>query len=346
MLHIITGPPASGKTTYVAEHAQPGDIRIDLDHLANLLAGVDVDNHDHPGHVLAVARAARAAAIDAALTHADEHDVWIIDSSPTAKNLELYRKHGAEIHTIDPGKSVVMTRVKQGRPSKMLQVAAAWYDRQPGAVVVKSFAYGGRARPRGLVLDARGLPNPHAVPALRMLNGRSGRVVEWLEQQPDVEAFIDAALRRVERTAPSEVWVGCSAGKHRSVYVADRIAEHLGVEAVHTALEGGKTTTERGYGWANHQKPREKLLRRHRDGTPCPECGKPMYKEAARNWDGAALEADHPPGATQKYAANKQKNPPRRLLHRHCNRSGGAWEREPKVEPAGGEFDLSGLVID
>lgn len=98
-----------------------------------------------------------------------------------------------------------------------------------------------------------------------------------------------------------------------------------------------KTTTERGYG-TQHQKQRRILLARHTDGTPCPECGKPMYKTAAKNFDGAALEADHGPGSALKYAENKQATKATRLLHRTCNRSGGAWDR-PRPTHAGEKLD-------
>lgn len=162
MLHIVTGPPSGGKTSFVAEHARPGDIRIDLDHLTNLLAGQPVGNHDHAGHVLGVARAARNAAIDAALKHAAEHDVWIIDSKPTEKSLQRYQQHDARIHVCDPGKDVVMARCKAERPGALLKVAALWYEAP--TLKVRSFAWG-RARARGLVLDARHLPNPYDVPA-------------------------------------------------------------------------------------------------------------------------------------------------------------------------------------
>jgi dephospho-CoA kinase len=33
-LYVITGPPAAGKTTYVATHARPGAVVLDCDRLA------------------------------------------------------------------------------------------------------------------------------------------------------------------------------------------------------------------------------------------------------------------------------------------------------------------------
>ena len=40
------------------------------------------------------------------------------------------------------------------------------------------------------------------------------------------------------------------------------------------------STTERGYGWT-HQQARERLLRAHTDGAPCPRCHKPMWRDKA-----------------------------------------------------------------
>lgn len=128
MLNVVIGPPASGKSTYVKQNAQPGDIIIDYDALANTLAGAQPANHQHPQHIKNVTKAARQAAIDTAIKQ--DATTWLIHSNPAKSTLAKYREQGATIHTIDPGKDVVMHRCKQERPPIMLKVAASWYAKQ------------------------------------------------------------------------------------------------------------------------------------------------------------------------------------------------------------------------
>lgn len=328
-LHIITGPPAGGKSTFVQDNAQPGDIRIDLDHLANHLAGLPANGHEHDSRVWAVAKAARTAAIDTALKHSTDIDVWIIDSKPTGKNMTKYQQHDAQIHLIDPGKEVVMSRCKRQRPTGTTKIAGMWYAQQAKQLTIKSFAYG-QQHPKGFILDARDLPNPYQVAALRAPDGTSRRVGNWLNQQPEVHHFIDHAIKRIDREQPTEVWIGCSAGKHRSVYIAEQLADHYNTTATHTALppKRDKTSTELGLGW-EHQKQRRRLIAKLKDGEPCWWCDQPMFKKPEHNFDQAPLEADH--SLSRRDHGNQHVAD--RLLHRTCNRQRGAGDHD-HIRPA------------
>lgn len=76
-----------------------------------------------------------------------------------------------------------------------------------------------------------------------------------------------------------------------------------------------KTTTQKGYN-GDHQANRRNLLNRHVDGKPCWWCGKPMYRDAKRNWDGFPLEAHH----SKSLAVHGRKgNRADMLLHKKCN---------------------------
>lgn len=104
-----------------------------------------------------------------------------------------------------------------------------------------------------------------------------------------------------------------------------------------------RTNKERGVGW-QHTQQRERLLARHRDGTPCWWCGRPLYRDAARNPDGRALHADH------TRARSKGGTVADRLLHGSCNEARGDGSRDhdrpaalsPADEP---DEDLGHLAI-
>ena len=105
------------------------------------------------------------------------------------------------------------------------------------SLLFESFAYRrGVPADADFVFDARVLPNPHWNPELRPLSGRDAQVRDHLELQEDVreyvrqvEAFLDTWLPRLRSETRSYVTVafGCSGGRHRSVYLAERLARHF-----------------------------------------------------------------------------------------------------------------------
>ncbi|WP_405149456.1 AAA family ATPase [Sphaerisporangium sp. NBC_01403] len=131
MLYVVTGPPAAGKSTWVREHAKPGDVVVDYDLIAGALSGPTPacgGTHDHRGAVRDVAFRARSAAIREALRHAADIDVYIIHTLPPADALAKYAEHRAHLVTIDPGHDVVMQRIAEQRPSTARAVAKRWYS--------------------------------------------------------------------------------------------------------------------------------------------------------------------------------------------------------------------------
>jgi UPF0042 nucleotide-binding protein len=84
-----------------------------------------------------------------------------------------------------------------------------------------------------LVFDVRCLPNPHYEPALQPLTGRDTPVVDFLEQLPEVERMYRDIYHFVASWLPDysrdnrnylTVALGCTGGRHRSVYLAERLA--------------------------------------------------------------------------------------------------------------------------
>lgn len=127
-LYVILGPPAAGKTTWVNEHAQPGDIVVDFDRLANALTAPGADEHDHTKPLRSVTHQARSAAITTALRHVSNVDVYIIHSAPRPEALSKYERHHARMVTINPGRDIVLARCSQQRSPWTMAIAESWYD--------------------------------------------------------------------------------------------------------------------------------------------------------------------------------------------------------------------------
>lgn len=104
------------------------------------------------------------------------------------------------------------------------------------SLLFESFAYRrGVPGDADFVFDARGLPNPHWEPRLRPLSGRDPEVSEYLDRSPEfgeyfgqVAGFLDTWLPRMRSDTRSYVTIafGCSGGRHRSVYLAEKLAAH------------------------------------------------------------------------------------------------------------------------
>jgi hypothetical protein len=126
MLTVVTGPPCSGKTTWVRFHAQTDEIVIDLDELAYALT-VGRTNHDYTACVRGVAINARAAAIRAALPLSLTHNVYVIHTTPSRLDWQAYKQHQARIVRLNPGYDVCIARAAEERPAWVAETIRAWY---------------------------------------------------------------------------------------------------------------------------------------------------------------------------------------------------------------------------
>ena len=139
---------------------------------------------------------------------------------------------------------------------RMLAVRLGLEAEQGLVVFVTSFAYrNGLPREADLVFDARFLANPHYVPELRPQNGRDPAVAEHIAADPMFSEFFTSMTNLLGPLLPRfaaegksylTIAIGCTGGKHRSVYVAERLAAWLRdggarVELRHRELEESAT---------------------------------------------------------------------------------------------------------
>jgi len=88
----------------------------------------------------------------------------------------------------------------------------------------------------GFVFDGRSLPNPGREERFKALTGKDGPVIEYLDQQESVHRFqanvnalVDDSINTYQRRGFHNLMVsfGCTGGQHRSVYLAEQLAQHL-----------------------------------------------------------------------------------------------------------------------
>ena len=122
-------------------------------------------------------------------------------------------------------------------------------------IIVESFGFKyGIPLDADYVFDVRFLPNPHWDPTLRPMTGLDTPVAEFLNSHTQVNEFIyltrnyiDTWLPMLEKNNRSylTIAIGCTGGKHRSVYIAQQLGEYFQakgkiVQIQHKSLERNK----------------------------------------------------------------------------------------------------------
>lgn len=87
-----------------------------------------------------------------------------------------------------------------------------------------------------LVFDVRVLPNPYWIPELRGFTGQEQPVIDFLSQQDEVAEMIGDISSYLTKWFPRyaannrsyvTIGIGCTGGQHRSVYLAEQLANHF-----------------------------------------------------------------------------------------------------------------------
>jgi UPF0042 nucleotide-binding protein len=122
-------------------------------------------------------------------------------------------------------------------------------DRARLVVSLVSFAYPkGLPRDADLVFDARFLRNPHYDPILRPRTGLDPAVGTYIEADVDFKVFFTRLTELIELMLPrfvqegkkyATICIGCTGGRHRSVHLIEKLANHLATVAAARQMEQG-----------------------------------------------------------------------------------------------------------
>lgn len=112
-------------------------------------------------------------------------------------------------------------------------------DPEGSRMVVSATSFGykfGIPHDVDLIFDVRFLANPHFVPELKAKTGTDPAVAAYIEKDPETPAFLERLVQFLDYLLPKfdrehksylSIGVGCTGGKHRSVYIAEQLARLL-----------------------------------------------------------------------------------------------------------------------
>ena len=121
--------------------------------------------------------------------------------------------------------------IKEKLDKKALMISIYSFGYQKGGIPTNEFGDGG-----GFVFDCRFLPNPHNDPNLREFTGKDHKIKEFFSDYHPVDLFIDDCVAMVEISTKAymqksyknlQVSFGCTGGRHRSVYCAEKTFKKL-----------------------------------------------------------------------------------------------------------------------
>lgn len=125
-------------------------------------------------------------------------------------------------------------------PGALKQIIAGHFNRgvQPKlSIFVTSFSFRlGLPRDADLVFDVRFLRNPHYDPELRALTGLQEPIAEYIRLDEGLKPFLDALTGLMRPLLPRyaaegksylTIAFGCTGGRHRSVFIAEELAQWL-----------------------------------------------------------------------------------------------------------------------
>ncbi len=160
---------------------------------------------------------------------------------PLAPDGRIAAGVAAERNLLDPIKlraDLVIDTTELSAATLRRRIAEAFLSQQAsGKLAVNFSSFGfkyGPPREADLLFDVRFLPNPHYEPELRPLTGRDSRIIEFIGREGKLAALYARLEPLLDYLLPQYVGegksylgvaVGCTGGRHRSVAIAERLAD-------------------------------------------------------------------------------------------------------------------------
>jgi UPF0042 nucleotide-binding protein len=157
--------------------------------------------------------------------------------------LELDKAIALESTLLDPLASDADLRIDTSHSSiyelgRLLNARISQTVPRSLSLMVQSFGFKHEApSDSDFLFDVRCLPNPYWVADLRSLTGQDAAIIEWLESHDAVQQMYADIRDFLSRWLPTRegdcqrayltVSIGCTGGRHRSVYIAERLYQHF-----------------------------------------------------------------------------------------------------------------------
>ncbi|MFP3019317.1 MAG: RNase adapter RapZ [Arsenophonus sp.] len=178
----------------------------------------------------------------------------------SSKNLSLESAINKENDLLEPLRSradlvIDTSEMSVHELAEMLRARLLGKRERELTIVFESFGFKhGIPIDADYVFDVRFLPNPHWDPKLRLMTGLDRPVADFLDRHTEVHNFIYQTRTYLELWLPMlesnnrsylTIVIGCTGGKHRSVYVAEQLADYFrsrgkNVQSRHRTLEKKK----------------------------------------------------------------------------------------------------------
>lgn len=122
---LVCGPPCAGKTTYVREHMEPGDLVVDYDDIAQRLGSRRSHGHEYRFHKRVEGVISRALQ---GIKDGRHDRAWVVRSLPVeAERAALAAELGADVVVVDAPDDVLLERAaRRPNPARMAHAIEAW----------------------------------------------------------------------------------------------------------------------------------------------------------------------------------------------------------------------------